>query len=179
METENTTRGRKKKKRKPCWRNSSFLVLSPTLSLALSFAPICTALPDAKVNAPHNCVKQLRGGCLRMFGWLTHSSECDTLTPAGTVLLRGHSCHSVLWLTPHITATGRRPEASPCYLPQPSPAPGLRAVFWELKSHNCTADSDSSLQRRHPHLVGKNENIYCQCDAREGSGGGSREESSE
>lgn len=90
----------------------------PHPSPTLSFGLICTALPDAKVNAPHNCVKQqLRGGCLRMFGWLSHSSECDTLTPAATVLLRGRSCHSVLSLTPHITAQGRRPEATACYLP--------------------------------------------------------------
>lgn len=29
-----------------------------------------------------------------------------------------------------------------------------------------------ALQRRHPHLVGKNENIYCQCEARTGAGAG-------
>lgn len=67
-------------------------------------------------------------------------------------------CHCQSRLILHITA--KTVALGPFHCTA-NPASGPPAFFWKLKSHNCQADSDSS-HTRHPHLFGKNENIYCQ-----------------
>lgn len=114
---------------------------TPFFFLLFFLDRICITLLDAKMNVSHISVKKMQWGCLWMFGWLTHWSGCDTLT------LWALSCRRVLLSLLALTHTShhspdRCPGAS-LVLTQPNPAPGPRALFWELKSHNCRADSDS------------------------------------
>lgn len=120
-----------------CMRNENTAGMAPFIF----FGHTCITLPDAKINVSHISVRKIQCGCLWMFVWLTHWSSCDTLTPWAL------SCQRLLLSLLALTNTShhspdRCPEAS-LVLTQPNPALGPRALFWELKSHNCRADSDS------------------------------------
>lgn len=105
---------------------------------------------DAIIKNKHTHKKKLQGARINvrtwfliMFGWLSHYSGCDTPMPRHGLGQR--RLLSLLALTHTLHSPRRCPEASlaSLALKQPNLALGPRALFWELKSHNCRADSDS------------------------------------
>lgn len=102
------------------------------------FCHICIAEVEAKTNVPLINVRQMQKMCLWIFAWLTNWSGSDTFLPMGTVLPEATAV--TLRSDYHFTSQPRPwPQGVPSTLTALSP----QALFWELKSHNCRADSDS------------------------------------
>lgn len=71
------------------------------LFVFLYYVSISKACSDANVNVPHFTVKEMH----KSWGWLNVGKVTQWHTPSvSTVLPGGYSCHSLIWLTLHITA---------------------------------------------------------------------------